>query len=93
VISTSRRAFGACDRRERRVPERPKSSAASLRWPVPRLSIMAVTQQLARLTVAELEECGRSVERLDELCSFDLRDERDYLISTSPRFRWHARPR
>ena len=46
---------------------------------------MAVTQQLARLTVAELSDCRRSVATLHELCSFNLRDACDYLdLNWSP---------
>ncbi|MCO5972941.1 DUF1877 family protein [Actinoallomurus soli] len=40
---------------------------------------MAVTQQLARVSGAELDACRASVETLDLLCSFDLRPESDHL--------------
>jgi hypothetical protein len=41
------------------------------------ISIMAVTQHLARLTKDELVACRRSVTTLDKLCSFELRELRD----------------
>ena len=40
---------------------------------------MAVTQQLARIPATQLAECRRSVEALDELCSFTSTPEEDYL--------------
>lgn len=47
---------------------------------------MAVTQQLARLTEAELHECRSRVEAIDQLCSFRLRPSCDYLdLDWSPR--------
>src|SRR3954447_5043682 len=47
---------------------------------------MAVTQQLARLTTDELARCRRSAETLHLLCSFELREPRDYLdLDWSPR--------
>ena len=47
---------------------------------------VAVTQQIARLTAAELAECRRSLEAIDRLCSFDLRPPEDHLdLNWSPR--------
>ena len=40
---------------------------------------MAVTQQLARLTAAELALCRRSVEALDDLCGLRMRPPTDHL--------------
>lgn len=40
---------------------------------------MAVTQQIARLTLDELERCRASVAEVDRLCSFALRPRSDYL--------------
>ncbi|MFI9811976.1 hypothetical protein [Saccharothrix variisporea] len=40
---------------------------------------MALHQQLARIPAADLATCRTSVERLHEVCSFDLAPERDHL--------------
>ncbi|MEV5747863.1 hypothetical protein AB0L00_08595 [Actinoallomurus sp. NPDC052308] len=40
---------------------------------------MAITQQLARVSGAELDACRASVETLNLLCSFDLRPRSDHL--------------
>jgi hypothetical protein len=40
---------------------------------------VAVTQQLARLSPAQLAACRKSVEVLDQLCSFELLPPSDYL--------------
>jgi hypothetical protein len=40
---------------------------------------VAVTQQIARLTIADLEDCRRSVAAINRLCSFKARGSEDYL--------------
>jgi hypothetical protein len=48
------------------------------------MSPEAVTQQIARLTATELDECRRAVETLDRLCSFTLREPSDHLDLDRP---------
>lgn len=50
---------------------------------------MAVTQNLARLTVAHLAECAASLDELDAVCSFTALDQTDYLdLDWAPFLLW-----